>query len=117
MRTYADRQQDVGQGRYALSSDTRDFDPTTLEGAKAILSVAGAKKAAKFALNDLWKQAQEPGQGYLPTARINAPLRVLQALETLGMIEKAQDDRGRAFRYRLSPTGLRQAKKKAGLVA
>jgi len=117
VRTYADRQQDVGQGRYALSSDTRDIDPSTKEGATAILSVAGAKKAAKIALDQLWKQAQEPGQGYLPTARISAPLRVLLALETLGLIEKATDDRGRAYRYRLSLEGLRQAKKKAGLIA
>lgn len=108
MRTYADRQRDLEGDRYTAPSDTRHHDPKTKTGARAIVGSPGGKKAAQFALVDLWNQAEEKGQGYLPTARIRAPLYVLEALETLGSIERATDDRGRAIRFRLTEAALAQ---------
>lgn len=107
MRTFADRQAERDSGRYA--SEETDIDPSTLAGAKAMLSSTGGQKAAKIALAELWKQANEAGQGYLPTARISAPLRVLIALETAGVIERATDDRGNAIRFKLTDAGLTAA--------
>ena len=80
--------------------------------AKAILSSKGGGKIAKISIQELWRQANTAGQGYLPSARLSAPLRVLEALETLGVIERATDDRGRAFRFRLSDLGLEMAIRK-----
>ncbi len=107
MRTFADKQNDQSSGRYDTGND--NLDPSVPADAKAILVSRGGQKAAKIALSELWKQANEAGQGYLPTARISAPLRVLIALETAGVIERATDDRGRAIRFKLTDAGLTAA--------
>lgn len=109
MRTFAARQRDVMESRYDTSGAA---DPATAEGALAILSSRGGKKIAQVALGQLWEAAQQWADGYLPTAVLSAPLRVLLALETTGLIERAKDDRGVAIRFRLSPRGLQQIKKK-----
>ena len=88
---------------------TTELDPTNRVDAKNMLASRGGEKAAKLALAELWKQANEPGEGYLPTARLSAPLRVLIALETLGVIVRATDNRGRAIRFKLSDAGLTAA--------
>lgn len=90
----------------------KDLDPTTQEGAKAMLSSRGGKKAGQIAIAELWKATRIYNAGYLPTARISAPLRVLLALETLGLIERANDNRGRAIRFRLTPSAALMAAKK-----
>ena len=92
-----------------MNAEDQSLDPTVPADAKRMLASRGGGKAAKIALAELWKQANEPGQGYLPTARLSAPLRVLIALETVGVIERATDDRGRAFRFKLSDAGLTAA--------
>lgn len=109
MRTFAARQRDLQEARY---DDAPDADPATVEGAKAILSSRGGKKIAKVALGQFWEAAQQWADGYLPTAVLSAPLRVLLALETMGLIERAQDDRGVAIRFRLTMRGLMQIKRK-----
>lgn len=106
MRTFAARMRDIEERRY---DDVPEADPTTSEGAKAILGSRGGKKAARLALATLWEAAKEWQQGYLPTARINAPLRVLDALHTIGLVEPADDDRGVAIRLRLTPLGIQMA--------
>lgn len=111
MRTIADKQRDVETSRYEAEGD---HDPLTPSGARAILKSAGGSKAAKLAISDMWAQAKKPGQGYLPTARISAPLRVVQALATVGVAERADDDRGVSFRYRLTEMGLDMAVKSRG---
>lgn len=107
MRTYADRLGEVSSRRY--HNEERALDPTNLTDAKTILSSRGGAKAAKIAIAEMWAQASEAGEGYLPTARLSAPLRVLQALETLDVVERANDDRGRAIRFRLTHYGLDMA--------
>jgi hypothetical protein len=107
MRTFAARQNDTAAARYEDDGET--LDPTQPNDAKRMLSTRGGAKAAKIALAELWAQANEAGQGYLPTARLSAPLRVLTALETIGVIERADDDRGNAIRFRLSSYGLDMA--------
>lgn len=107
MRTYADRLGEMSSRRY--HNEERELDPANRADAEAILSSRGGSKAAKIAIAELWAQASEAGQGYLPTARISAPLRVLTALETLLVVERATDDRGRAIRFRLTHAGLDMA--------
>lgn len=110
MRTYAAHQSDLAARRYDDDAeDTRHHDASTAQGAKLILSSKGGKAAAKLAAAALWQQANEPGGGYLPTARLHAPLHVLRAMQTMGVIEEAQDERGRAIRFRLTEAGLRAA--------
>lgn len=108
MRTFAQRQIDIAERRY--QSMEEGADPKTDLGAMLIISSRGGKAAAKVAVNELWEAANTWPDGYLPTARISAPLRVLEAMETLRMIERADDDRGVAIRFRLSMTGLKLAK-------
>lgn len=111
MRTYADRLDELNERRYTdEAGSTRHHDASTDAGAKAILSSRGGKKAAQLALAQLWEQAKQPGHGFLPTARISAPLYVLRALQTLGLIEEAEDERGKAIRFRLTFTGKQQAR-------
>ena len=86
-------------------------DPATAEGARLILSSHYGKQAANIAIAELWQQAHEIGGGWLPTARIGAPLHVLVSLETIGVIERANDDRGRAIRFRLTERGIDQARR------
>ena len=107
MRTLADRQNERNVGRY--EKENVNLDPSVKSDANAILLSQGGSKAAKIALAELWKQANEDGQGYLPTARLSAPLRVMIALETAGVVTRATDDRGRAIRFRLSDAGLTAA--------
>ena len=107
MRTLADRQRDITESRYDTSGAA---DPKTVEGAKAILASRGGKKIAKVAIGQLWDAAGRWYDGYLPTAVISAPLRVLEALETIGLIERADDDRGVAIRFRLTQIGINLAK-------
>lgn len=107
MRTFAARQRDAEESRYDTSGAA---DPATVEGAKAILSSRGGKKIAKVALGQFWDAARQWSEGYLPTAVLSAPLRVLLALETMGLIERADDDRGVAIRFRLTQRGIMLAK-------
>jgi hypothetical protein len=110
MRTFAQRQIDLAERRY--QSFGEGADPKTDEGAMLIIGSRGGKAAAKVAVAELWKASQEWTEGWLPTAKISAPLRVLEAMETLRLIERADDDRGRAIRFRLTTTGRRLAAKK-----
>lgn len=115
MRTFAARQAELNERRYSDdASDTRHYDHTTQEGARAILSSRGGKKAAQIALAQLAAQAREPGEGFLPTARLSAPLHVLYALQTIGLIIEADDNRGRAIRFKLTAMGLAYAAKAGG---
>lgn len=104
MRTFAARQRDLQEARYEEAP--ADLDPKTTSGAKAILASRGGKNAARVAIKELWDAACQWSSGYLPTARISAPLRVLEALETMGLVERADDDRGVAIRFRLTHRGL-----------
>lgn len=104
MRTFADRQKDLAENRY--DAEDLSIDPTTPNGAKALLSSRGGKKAAQLALSTLWEAKKQWREGWLPTAKINAPLRVLEALHTIDLIEQANDDRGVAIRLRLTPKGV-----------
>jgi ketopantoate reductase len=108
MRTLAAKLNDTGTSRYQ-GDQSRDLDPKSLADAKKILSTAGGAKAAKLAIAELWKQAQAVGGGWLPTARLSAPLRVLQSMVTIGVLEQADDNEERqtvAFRFRLNERGL-----------
>lgn len=107
MRTYADRHGERASRHH--DAEDRTLDPTQPADAKRMLSTRGGGKAARHAIAQLWAQANEAGQGYLPTARLSAPLRVLTALEAVGVIERATDDRGRAIRFRLTDAGLTAA--------
>lgn len=107
MRTFSNKQTDIETGRYGEAKT--DLDPSLKADAKHMLASAGGGKAARLALGQLWAQANDAGRGYLPTARLSAPLRVLTSLETLGVIERATDDRGVAIRYRLTDAGLTAA--------
>tara|TARA_R110000868_G_scaffold13624_4_gene63311 strand:+ start:436 stop:786 length:351 start_codon:yes stop_codon:yes gene_type:complete len=107
MRTLAGKQADIESGRYANAKD--NLDPAVPADAKAMLRSIRGGKAARIALGQLWDQANEEGRGYLPTARLSAPLRVLVALETVGVIERAEDDRGVAIRFRLTDASLTAA--------
>lgn len=107
MRTFAARQRDLQETRY--EGTPMEVDPKTTAGAKATLATRGGKNAARVAIKELWAAACQWSSGYLPTAKISAPLRVLEALETMGVIERADDDRGEAIRFRLTQKGLRLA--------
>lgn len=91
MKTFASAQKDRLEGRYT-TDDMKDVDGTSKEGAKKILSSRGGKKAAQHAIATLYAASIKYPQGYLSTAVINAPLRVLQALERTGLIEQAEDN-------------------------
>jgi hypothetical protein len=108
MRTLAAKMRDTGTSRYE-TDQSRDLDPTRLTDAKRILTTAGGAKAAKNAIGEMWAQAQRTGGGWLPTARLSAPLRVLQAMVTIGVLEQATDNDERqtvALRFRLTERGL-----------
>lgn len=109
MRTYADRQKDLQSARYDDEDPT--IDPTTPSGAKRMLATLGGKNAAKLAIACLWEARKEWRDGWMPTARIPAPLRVLEALNTVGLVEQADDNRGVAIRVRLTATGVQMAAK------
>ena len=127
MRTFEQRQRDLACRRYDSDDQGRNEDGVTKSSAQHILSSKGGKAAAKIAIGELWSEVGRTGSGYLPTARLSAPLRVLQALETVGLIERATDGgtlpltaedyeigangRGHAIRFRLSDMGLKMAMK------
>ncbi len=100
MHTYAKKLSEVD--RYSAAH----YDPATAKGARLILQSHYGKRAAKIAIAELWRQSHEIVGGWLPTARIGAPLHVLVALETVGVTERANDDRGKAIRFRLTEAGL-----------
>lgn len=126
MKTFAQAQKDKLESRY--TSDTMpDVDGTTIKGAKAILSSRGGKKAAKHALASLYKASVDFREGWLVTAQINAPLRVLQALVCTGLIEQNDNaaefpmtesqyafnqGRSHVWRYRLTDFGKQIAKER-----
>jgi len=108
MRTLAASMSDSASYRY-LGDQSHDLDPTIPAEAKRILASAGGAKAAKRAISQLWEQSKQHGQGYLPTARLDAPMRVLMALTCLGVLEVADDNAERqtiALRFRLTDKGL-----------
>ena len=118
MRTLAAKLNDDKNSRYADDNGGHDLDPTLLCDAKKMMSAPGAKKAAAFAIEDLLVQAGKAGQGWLPTATIRAPIRVLMALTTLGVLEMADDNAERqtiALRFRLTEKALDAAAKKGVL--
>lgn len=101
MKTLAQKIEHDGIDQYGL-----DVDPTTPEGAKLMLRSRGGKKAAGRAMVQLWRIKQRYMDGYLPTAQILAPLRVLMALELIGQVERAEnEDNQLAWRFRLTPKG------------
>lgn len=130
MRTFAAANRDRMENRYAVDDVLPEADGKTPAGAKTILASRGGKKAARHATATLWEASRKHREGFMPTARINAPLRVLEALETAGLIERAQDGghspataeeyledttrRGVAIRFRLTEFGLRVAAEKSG---
>lgn len=105
MRTFSVYQRDLQEARYTGEK----HNPEDRAGANAILSQREGKASAKRAIAELAAQAKLPGQGYLPTARLSAPLHVLVALTTVGVVEKANDDRGKAWRYRLTAQGRKMS--------
>lgn len=125
MRTFAARQADLSTRRYTedeLANETGE----TVESARRILVSAGGRKAARHAIRDLHRASVQFRDGWLPTAQIGAPLRVLQSLVMTGVIEKADsaafpeteaqlaenDGRTHAWRYRLTDTGRAMARAK-----
>jgi len=125
MRTFAASQKDKMESRYSSDTALPNVDGKTKAGAKEILSSRGGKKAASHATANLWEAANKFSGGWLTTAKVNAPLRVLEALETAGLVEKAEDidlnkiqssedylgfeSRGHAWRYRLTDFGKKVA--------
>lgn len=119
MRTFAARQADLDTKRYADTDLNVEEDGMTVESAKKILVSAGGRKAAKLAIRDLHDASIKFRDGWLPTAQIRAPLRVLQSLVLTGLIEKADSadfpmteaqlvenaGRAHAWRYRLTAMG------------
>lgn len=112
MRTLAAKMTDEATRRYA--EEDASLDPTVAADAKKMLASVGGSKAAKHAIAELFAQASKPGQGWLPTARISAPMRVLMAMTTVGVLEMADDNEERetrAIRFRLTESALDMAVK------
>lgn len=113
MRTMAARERDLNEGRYSPDADDIDrYDPNTMEGAKAILSSRGGKKAGQLAIAAMWRAHKaENGtrRAALHIEAIPAPMRVLRALATLGLAEETHNDVGLMDCYRLTESGLRAA--------
>lgn len=105
MRTFEAFQRDQAEARYAQEQ----HNPESEAGARAILSQRNGKFTAQLVVKELAAQARLSGPGYLPSARLSAPLHVVIALCTIGVVEKAEDGRGRAWRYRLTAFGRKQA--------
>lgn len=126
MRTFASRQEDLRTKRYSDTDLMQDVDATTVEGAKAILVSAGGRKASRRALATLWKGSKDHRAGWVTAAKIDAPVRVLQALCMTGLVEAAEDSgtlpetadlylygivRGISLRFRLTNMGKAYAQK------
>ena len=117
MRTLSLKLKDAEQNRYAVNSHS-GLEPTTRAEAALVLRSAGGSKIAKIAIKHLWDQSTKEGGGWLPTAVLEAPARVLKALELVGVIEQALDMEERdtiAWRYRLTELGLQHAIQALGI--
>lgn len=127
MRTFAARQADLLTRRYTEDDLTQETGET-VESARRILVSAGGRKAAKLAIRDLHRASVQFRDGWLPTAQIGAPLRVLQSLALTGVIEKresaafpeteaqlaANQGRRHAWHYRLTEMGRDIARSRTG---
>lgn len=113
MRTFADRERDIAEGRYnGTGEDTSHHDPKTPEGARAILATRGGKKVAQLAIAALWaahKREQGSRRAAIHMDFLPAPARVLRAIETLRLIEETHDHTGLLGCLRLTESGLRAA--------
>ena len=126
MKSYADAQRHKKE--YENEKDMANLTGETKEEAKIILSSQGGKQAAKLAIATLYKASQDFREGWLATARINAPLRVLRSLELTGLIESQQQasfpttegeyalnqGRSHVIKYRLSEFGKKVAQEVKG---
>lgn len=113
MRTFADREKELAEGRYdGTGDDTGQHNPKTPDGARAILASRGGKKAAQLAIAELWaahKREQGSRRAAVNMEFLSAPARVLRALETLRLIEETHDHTGLMDCFRLTESGLRAA--------
>lgn len=77
MRTYAAHKADLERLRYA---DKAQYDPTTVEGAKAVL----ANRDANIWARQLIARIHRNGVAHYE----QTPIQIVTALETLGLIKK-----------------------------
>ena len=126
MKSYADAIRHKRE--FENDKDMANLKGDTVEEARTILTSHGGKQAAKHALATLHQASIKWKEGWLPTAQINAPLRVLKALELTGVIESQQQaafpmtegeyalNQGRAhsIKFRLTALGKKIAKEKTG---
>lgn len=89
MKSYADSIRHKRE--FENEKDMANLKGETKEEARIILTSHGGKQAAKHALAELYAASVKWPQGWLPTARIPAPLRVLKSLELTGVIESEQE--------------------------
>lgn len=122
MKSYADAQRHKKE--FENDKDMANLTGATKEEARIILSSHGGKQAAKHAIATLYEASQKFREGWMPTARINAPLRVLRSLELTGLVERQQhasfptteneyalnQGRSHVIKYRLSEFGKQVAK-------
>lgn len=116
MRTLSANLADKANRRYQ-GGDFHDLDPTNPRDAKNMLATGQGRKIATIVAQELLLQSDKPGGGWLPTARLSAPLPVLLAMETLGAVERADDNTERqtvAYRFRLTDKILDAAMKARG---
>ena len=90
MRTFAARQNDLKTNRYSDTDLMQHETGMTVESARAILVSAGGRKAAKRAIAQLYATSKAHREGWLASAALNAPVRVLQALILTGVVEQNQ---------------------------
>lgn len=109
MVTYAERQQEL------INRQAHDWgihlDVSQVKDAKILLASTGGKKAAKLAIADLYQHALKRGIDHcMVPADIGAPVRVLLALVTVGILEDGTESSEAVVRrYRLSPKGIEMA--------
>lgn len=115
MRTFADSQRDHAERSYSPEADdTSQHDPFTVQGAKAILSSRGGKKAAQLAIAAIWEIQRRNPAAQTHGDDLPAPFGVLRALETLKLIEEPREAYGLAGCFRLTSVGMAQAAKAEG---
>ena len=90
MRTYADRQKDLKSNRYSDTDLMERESGMTVNSARAILVSAGGRKAAKRVIAELYSASKAHREGWLASAVLSAPVRVLQALILTGVVEQNQ---------------------------
>lgn len=125
MKSYADALRQKNE--YENDSRMSNLTGRTKDEARIILTSRGGKNAAKLALADLYAAYVQFPDGWLVTARIRAPLRVLNALELTGLIERAEGtasfptnvaeyeaNRSHAYKYRLTEFGRQVANESKG---